>query len=98
MKREPTDRATDLRGVSRLTIDAVTGLTDLVEAMHHNITSASSMAGVAPTGRTRGITGFVYGTIRGMTRLVGGGIDVVLGQLCWASPVRRRRARPCWRR
>ncbi|MBK9608712.1 MAG: alpha/beta hydrolase [Betaproteobacteria bacterium] len=81
MKREPTDRATDLRGVSRLTIDAVTGLTDLVEAMHHNVTTASSMAGVAPKGRTRGITGFVYGTIRGVTRLVGGGIDAVLRQL-----------------
>ena len=81
MKREPSDRATDLRGVSRLTIDAVTGLTDLVEAMHHNVTSASSMTGVAPKGRTRGITGFVYGTIRGVTRMVGGGIDAVLAQL-----------------
>jgi pimeloyl-ACP methyl ester carboxylesterase len=34
-----------------------------------------------PKGRTTGITGLVYGTIRGVTRLVGGGIDALLGQL-----------------
>jgi pimeloyl-ACP methyl ester carboxylesterase len=81
MTRKSHGRATDLRGVSRLAVDAVTGLTDLVETMHHNITSASSVAGVAPKGRTGGITGLVYGTIRGVTRLVGGGIDALLGQL-----------------
>jgi pimeloyl-ACP methyl ester carboxylesterase len=81
MTRKPSSRATALRGVSRLAVDAVTGLTDLVEAMHHNITSVSSVAGVAPKGRTRGITGLVYGTIRGVTRLVGGGIDALLAQL-----------------
>ena len=87
-------RAADLRGVSRLAVDAVTGLTDLVEAMHHTIASVPSVAGTAPKGRTGGITGFAYGTIRGVARLVGGGIDVVLGQLgstlgeAGASPAR----------
>jgi hypothetical protein len=81
MTRKSHGRATDLRGVSRLAVDAVTGLTDLVETMHHNITSVSSVAGVAPKGRTTGITRLVYGTIRGVTRLVGGGIDALLGQL-----------------
>jgi len=74
-------RAADLRGVSRLAIDAVTGLTDLVEAMHHNIGSASSMVGIAPKGRTSGITGMVYGSIRGVTRMVGGGLDSLLARL-----------------
>ncbi|MFS8086305.1 MAG: esterase/lipase family protein [Acidobacteriota bacterium] len=73
--------AADLRGFSRLAVDATTGLTDLVEAMHHNIASASGVVGVAPKGRTTGITGLVYGTIRGVTRLVGGGIDALLAQL-----------------
>lgn len=81
MTHKSPGRATDLRGVSRLAVDATTGLTDLVEAMHHNITSVSSVAGVAPKGRTTGITGLVYGTIRGVTRLVGGGIDALLAQL-----------------
>ena len=29
--------AADLRGVNRLTIDAIAGVVDLVEAMHHNL-------------------------------------------------------------
>jgi hypothetical protein len=64
-----------------MTTDAVVGLTDLVEAMHHNIASRPAPLGKPPAGRTRGITGFVYGSIRGVTRLVGGGLDAVLGRL-----------------
>jgi len=71
----------DLHGFSRLAIDAVAGLADLVEAMHHNISSVPAPLGKPPPGRTRGITGFVYGSIRGVTRLVGGGLDAVLGRL-----------------
>ena len=81
MIRKSPISATDLSGFSRLAIDATTGLTDLVEAMHHNIASVSSVVGVAPGGRTTGITGLVYRTVRGITRLVGGGIDALLGQL-----------------
>lgn len=71
----------DLHGFSRMTVDAVAGLTDLVEAMHHNIASTPAPLGKPPAGRTRGITGFVYSSIRGVTRLVGGGLDMVLGRL-----------------
>jgi len=71
----------DLRGASRLAIDAVVGLTDLVEAMHHNIASASKPLGSPPGGSTGGITGFAYRTVRGVTRLIGGGIDIALAPL-----------------
>ena len=71
----------DLHGFSRLTFDAVGGLTDLVEAMHHNIASTPAVLGKPKTGRTTGITGLVYRGVRGMTRLVGGGLDAVLGRL-----------------
>jgi len=74
-------RPSDLHGLSRLGIDAVTGLTDLVEAMHHNIASKPGLLGKPPAGRTRGITGFVYRSIHGVTRLVGGSLDAVLGRL-----------------
>jgi pimeloyl-ACP methyl ester carboxylesterase len=69
----------DIRGFSRLAIDATIGLTDLVEAMHHNITRIPGDPG--RTTHTTGITGLVYQIIRGVTRLVGGGIDAVLAQL-----------------
>jgi hypothetical protein len=81
MAKQSHLRSSDLHGISRMTIDAVVGLTDLVEAMHHNIASRSALLGKPPAGRTRGITGFVYGSIRGVTRLVGGGLDAVLGRL-----------------
>ena len=74
-------RPTDLRGFNRLAIDATVGLTDLVEAMHHNIARAPCILG-RPTQRpTTGITGLVYRSIRMVTSLVGGGIDAILAQL-----------------
>ncbi len=71
----------DLRGASRLAIDAVLGLTNLVESMHHNIASFPSPLGKSPRGSTRGITGLAYRTIRGTTRLIGGGLDLALAPL-----------------
>ncbi|HEX6864386.1 MAG TPA: alpha/beta hydrolase [Thermoanaerobaculia bacterium] len=58
-------RASDLRGLSRLAIDATAGVTGVVEAMHHSIAWIPG-------------TGLVYRSIRGITRLVGGGIDAAL--------------------
>jgi hypothetical protein len=71
----------DLRGASRLAVDATRGLADLVEAMHHTIRRTPGVLGSAPRGRTSGITGLVYRSVRGVTGLVGGGIDAILGAL-----------------
>ena len=73
--------ATDLRGASRLVIDATLGLTELVETMHHNILRVPGIFGTATNDPAGGITGLVYRSIRGVTRLVGGSIDVALSQL-----------------
>src|SRR5829696_3556768 len=74
-------RPSDLRGVGRLAIDATVGVTDLVEAMHLNIARAPGLLGTPAPGATSGITGLVYRSIRGVTRLVGGGIDAVLARI-----------------
>jgi len=74
-------QAADLRGASRLAIDATIGLTSLVETMHHNILRTPGILGESTQQPAQGITGFVYKSIRGVTRLVGGGIDAVLGRL-----------------
>jgi pimeloyl-ACP methyl ester carboxylesterase len=69
-------RGSDLRGLNRLVIEATAGVTEVVESMHHNIVRSP---GFTPSrGRTRGITGLVYRSIRGITRLVGVGIDAAL--------------------
>ena len=72
---------TDARGASRLVIDLTLLLTDLVETMHHNILRTPGPLGAATFEPTAGITGLVYRSVRGVTRLVGGSIDVLLGQL-----------------
>jgi pimeloyl-ACP methyl ester carboxylesterase len=70
----------DLRGYSRLAVDATIGVTDLVEAEHANILRPPFLRASA-TGRTRGITGLVYRNIRGVTRLVGVSLDALLVRL-----------------
>ena len=77
---EAASHARALRGAARLATDATTGLTDLVEAVHARIASAPGLPGPAD-GRTGGITGFVYKTIRGVTRAVGGSVDTLLAVL-----------------
>jgi hypothetical protein len=68
----------DLRGAARLATDATAGLVDLVEAMHERIARIPGLGG-ALDGRTTGITGLVYKTVRGVTRVVGGSVDALLG-------------------
>ena len=74
-------RISDVRGLGRLTVDATLGLTSLVEIVHHNILRTPAVLGKSTQQPAQGITGFVYKSIRGVTRLVGGSIDLALGQL-----------------
>ena len=70
-----------LSGTSRLLIDAVEGVTDIVEDLHRHIAGAAPLVGKSSSGRTRGITGLVYRSVRGVTRAVGFGLDVGFAQL-----------------
>ncbi len=72
---------TDLRGWVRLPFDATLGLIGVVEAMHRRISSLPG-AGTDPVpDRTRGLTGLVYRTIRGVTRAVGAGVELGLSRV-----------------
>lgn len=75
-------RPSDLRGISRLAVEATVGVTGVVEAMHLNIAKTADVANIARPARhaTNGITWLVYRSIRGITRLVGGGLDAVLAR------------------
>ncbi len=66
-----------LRGTSALAIQAVQGITDLVEEMHGAISGlALPLAGKNAKPRsTRGITGLVYRSVRGVTGVVSWGIE-----------------------
>jgi pimeloyl-ACP methyl ester carboxylesterase len=84
---QPLLQAADLRGAARLTTDAVSGLASLVEAMHARIASLPRQRSDAQASsqdeRTRGLTGLVYETVRGVTHLVGGTAEALLG---WLAP------------
>ncbi|MBZ0234894.1 MAG: alpha/beta hydrolase [Deltaproteobacteria bacterium] len=84
-KREHAD---DLRGASRLVVDATREVTTIVQEMHRTI--ADGPAGVAQPFTLPGriISGLVYGGVRGVAALVGAGLDqalVVLGPLLGGS-------------
>jgi pimeloyl-ACP methyl ester carboxylesterase len=70
--------AAALRGLGRLAVSATLGITDLVEAMHAEI---ARLPLTAPRERTGGLTGLVYGSVRGVTRVVGAGLDPALAAL-----------------
>lgn len=76
-----TSSVADLRGAGRLAIDLTLLVTDVVETMHHNIARRPRVLGRATRESMRGLTGFVYRCVRGVTRLVGGSIDAVLAPL-----------------
>lgn len=78
---QPLPQAADLRGAARLTTEAVAGLASLVEAMHARI--ASLPGATAADERTRGVTGLVYETVRGVTRLAGSSAETLFG---WLAP------------
>ncbi len=90
---EPTHvRPADVQGTSRAVIDATLGITDLVEAMHSTILRVPSVFGAPVDRPTGGITGLVYSSIRAITALVGGSIDLALMPL--VALLRERRSSP----
>jgi len=71
----------DLRGASRLVIEATRGVTALVEAMHVTIASGPALLGRPLAGAARVTTMPIYRIIRGVMQLVGDSIDLALAPL-----------------
>lgn len=71
----------DVRGASRLVVELTLLVTELVETMHHNIARRPGIARQPTFAPAPGLTGFVYSSVRGVTRLVGGVLDTVLAPL-----------------
>lgn len=79
--KKPRRHVDDLRGASRLAIDATTRVTEVVEAMHTTIAGGPAVLGKPLAGPARLLNGLVYGHIRGVTRLVGRSIELALAAL-----------------
>ena len=71
----------DLRGASRLAIEATNGVCDLVEAVQEVVASGPATLGRPLQRPTRLFNGLVFESLRRITRLVGSSIDLPLAQL-----------------
>ncbi|MFL5438848.1 MAG: lipase family alpha/beta hydrolase, partial [Myxococcales bacterium] len=70
----------DLRGVSRLAVAATKGIADLVEAMQVEIGSGPEVLGRPLAIPAQALARLACGNVRGVTSLVGAGIDFALAR------------------
>lgn len=73
--------ADDLRGATKLVIAATLGITDVVEEMHRTIAGGPGVLGRPLERPARAWTKLAYAPMRGITGLVGGGLDRALAKL-----------------
>lgn len=78
---KPHSPSADLRGLSRITIAAIVGVTELAESVHLNILQSSARFGLPLHKPLSGATSLVYRSIRGITHLVGSSVDTLLARL-----------------
>jgi pimeloyl-ACP methyl ester carboxylesterase len=76
----------DARGAGRLLFEASSGIVDLVEQMHRTVQRVPGPLGAPVSESTRGITGFVYRTVRGSMNLIGRGLDLSLAPVAALLP------------
>lgn len=70
--------ADDLRGAATLVVQATKAVTSVVEDMHTTIGGGPRLLGRPLRGPVRFVNGLVYGAIRGVSDVVGLGLDVAL--------------------
>jgi pimeloyl-ACP methyl ester carboxylesterase len=68
----------ELQGISRLAIEAVVNVCEIVESVHKNISNMTGLPGSKKTQHAGKIASFVYKNIRSITELVGTKIDAPL--------------------
>jgi len=76
----------DLRGATRMVIDAADTVAEVVEKMHRTIQLRPGPLGASTTDRPGGITGLVYRGVRGGIRLVGRAVDASLSGVTTLLP------------
>ncbi len=65
-----------------MAVDATTGVTNLVHALHTRIARGpAALGGPVIGGAVNGLADLVYGSVKGVTRAVGTGLDGLLSQL-----------------
>jgi len=76
----------DLRGVTRMAIDATDSIVEVVEKMHRTVQLRPGPLGVPAADRPSGITGLVYRSVRLSVRLVGRAVGASLTGIATLLP------------
>lgn len=74
-------RVSDLRGLAQLATQATAGIAHMAEGLHLAVLNSMGLRGAKVPGRTRGLTGWVYRSVHGVTQAAGKSIDLVLAGL-----------------
>ena len=74
-------RASDVRGLAQLATQATAGVTRIAEGVHQSVWRTLGVPGGKAPGQARGLTGLVYESVRGITQLLGQGMDSALVKL-----------------
>ena len=72
--------ASDLRALAQLAMQATIGVTDIVEGVHQSVWRTFGVSG-GGVGRTGGLTGAIYHSIRTLAQVLGTGAERVLPRL-----------------
>lgn len=92
-------RASDLRGLAALATQATLGVARMAEGVHQSVRGTLGLRGGAAPGQAGGLTGFVYGGVRGVTRQVGHAVQAALLRLQpWLPGDPAADAAPQWER
>ncbi len=81
MTKKARSHIDELRGATRLAVEATRAVTAIVEKMHVTIASGPAVLGQPLSAPARLATRPVYASIHGITRLVGSSLDAALAQL-----------------
>jgi pimeloyl-ACP methyl ester carboxylesterase len=74
-------RASDVAAIAKLATQATLGVAGITEGVHQAVWRTVGAPAGKATEQTRGITGLVYKSVRGVTEFVGKGIDLALEKL-----------------
>jgi len=74
-------RTSDIRGIAQLATHATVGVARIAEGVHHSVTSTIGLDDAKKRGRTGGLTGVLYKSVRGAATLLGKGLEAVLATL-----------------
>ena len=74
-------RPSDLRAAAQLAVQATHGVIDVAEGVHQSVRGRLGLSSGTVPEQTGGLTGRVYRSVRGATKLVGHATDAVLGAL-----------------